>query len=534
MIKKWVLFLSLFVSCAVSKPPVVVPPSPIPAPAPKPPEPVKIDTIHQTVTLIDTFKTANTPAISVTDFGAKPIAGWDSYKGIQNAIDSAIVNHIAFVRVPVGIYYSSHSILFSFNGQFFSVTLLGDAPSKSAPTAYVSQINFGFTSGFGIGIQLGRGITIENLTIIGMYKFPQKINNANIGTLTWNQWNDSSVVDSRLFPYAGISIDPYQNANGSNGGTSDVTIRNCSIRNWMVGIALSPNGYTANDEMINIDNDDIESVRDCIAIGQDQSKTISITGLKVWGQTHTVLDGLNYGNGTGGGSVFCENWNIAGQCEELFNLVNDRFPLSAKDIYSESLFKIGTLGGSAGAECDNFEIDFLSGPGWPAADFLIQGGADFHGGMLRFYDSTHMHRPNFVNTGSTFSHVLFSNPPITVGLYGAPQNVYPVPEFDHIHLYTPGTFLKPNYDTLIRLPNISVTVNQALWTASYGSTGVERVGDYILGAGRGCLGTGLAGCPTSIYGRVIKISDDSVYLDDVAVNSYTGKPADAFYIDRIK
>ncbi len=105
----------------------------------------------------------------------------------------------------------------------------------------------------------------------------------------------------------------------------------------MVGIALTPNEQTQNDEMINIKDDDIEACRVAIAIGQDQSKTIAIEGLKVWASVYTVLDGLSYGRGTGGGSVYCDNWNIAGNVNQLFYLRTDRFPLSARNIYSESL-----------------------------------------------------------------------------------------------------------------------------------------------------------------------------------------------------
>ncbi|MEJ0079788.1 MAG: hypothetical protein WDM78_02220 [Puia sp.] len=166
-------------------------------------------------------------------------------------------------------------------------------------------------------------------------------------------------LTARYAPYAGISIDP--NAVGGTAGTSDVTINNCSIVKWMVGIMLTANGQTLNDEMINVLDDEIDVCRVAIAIGQDQSKTINIKGLKVWNSTHTVLDGVTYGRGKGGGSVFCENWNIAGNCNELFNLNTDRFPLSCKDIYSESLFRIGYVGFGVGANFINAQIDFFNG-----------------------------------------------------------------------------------------------------------------------------------------------------------------------------
>jgi Pectate lyase superfamily protein len=472
-------------------------------------------------------------SISVKDFGAVGDGKHDDIEALEHARDY-VIQHPAVLIMPIGSYFISRPFILQnmVNGQnqFFTVHLKGIFPSKSASLEYLSRIICGYKSGFGIGIQLGRGIIIENITLLGMYTFPDQVTNLNIGTLKFSDWANGSVTDSRYNPYAGISIDPHGGISGG-GGTSDVTIRNCSIRQWMVGICLTPNIETANDEIVNIIDDDIENCRVSIAVGQDQSKTIKISGLKVWGSSHTILDGLTYGKGTGGGSVFCDNWNIAGNVNQLFNLITDRFPLSAINIYSESIFRIGNVGRGAGSNFINFEIDFLAGPGMPAPDYLLSGDANFYGGSLRYYDGSLTHRMNFVNTRATFRDMTLNNLPITAGIYGIPHAVYPRPTVENVNLYYQTGYR----DTLIRIPISKIIVNRTKWTAFFTCNGC-KVGDYILGANRGCYDEGLynTGCPTIQIGRVTRISSDSVFLDDVGLNCYSGMAYDAVYINRIR
>ena len=499
--------------------------------------------LHETTGMINLPDTEKIPmggTVSITDFGAKVDGKTDDFKADSAACAYCIANpkRCTGVVFPVGHSRITKPLLLQNNGQFFTIRLLGLHPAKSASNDYLSVIDCDFKAGYGIGIQLGRGIVIENLSISGKYTFPNSVSNQNIGTLKFSDWIDSSIRDSRYAPYAGISIDPNLNKTGSNGGTSDVTIQNCSINRWMVGIMLTPNAGTANDEMINILEDDIETCRDAIAIGQDQSKTVNIKGLKVWASTHTVLDGKTYGQGTGGGSVFCENWNIAGNVNQLFNLVCDRFPLSAKDIYSESIFRIGTCGGSAGANFINFQIDFLTGPGLPAADYLINGSANFYGGCIRYYDQSPTHRLNFVNSGSMFRDMTLSSEPITAGLYGIPANVYQKPSFDNVHNYVSGFQVTGTRDTLIKLANTyAIVINRKAWIATIrGVTGLH-VGDYILGAPNGKYYDQTQNrnrCPTAQIGRVVSVSGTTANLDDVGLNVSTGTDYDNIYIDRIK
>jgi len=535
------IFFILILNCAASKPVEGV----------LPPGHTSISihpaTLSKSKRVADTMHISDQSVVSVKDFGAKGDGITDDYLSIQKACDYCILNPTicTTVRLPVGNYRTTRSILLqkTVKGsyQFFTIKLTGDLPNKSASDNYLSRITYDDNRGFAIGIQLGRGITIENITLLGKYSYPYSITNKNIGTKKFSDWNDGSVVDSRYDPYAGIVIDPYVNPNGSSGGTSGVDIRQCAIKQFMVGICLTPNQQTQNDEMINIIDDDIEAVRVAIAIGQDQSKEIHIDRFKCWASTHTILDGVSYGRGTGGGSVMIEGMNIAGNVNELFNVVLDRFPLSAKDIYSESLFRIGSVANGAGAYFVNFQIDFLTGPGMPAADYLLYGSANFAGGSLRYYDNSQTHRLNLSNMNAMFRDLTLNNPPFIVGLYGG--SVYPTPRFENVHVYYSGKFLVAPFETLIKIPLKSLTVDRTKWVASLFGPGLGRMvnaGDYVLGSPDNKSGryydAGLNpnACPTIQIGRVISVTADTVYLDDVGLNAFGNVGYDGFYVDKTK
>ena len=532
-----IILFFIIVGCGTVKPT----PQPIPV--------VVHDTIHVTTTIRDTqtitlFKIDTVKHLSFSDFGAVGDGRHDDVDAITAACNY-VIEHPQPLTVPFGNFYISHSILLHNNGKYFTIKLSGLLSNKSSSDQYLSKIIYGGRSGYAFGIQYGRSIVIENVTIIGQYTFPNTVTNANIGILKFSDWIDPSITDTKNAPYAAIVIDPNQNASGSRGGTSDVTIRNCSIQQWMVGICLSPNGVTQNDEMVNILETNIGSCRVAIAICQDQSKTINIKGLKVWSSVYTVLDGFNYGAGTGGGSVFCENWNIAGNCKELFNLSTGRFPLSCKDIYSESLFRIGNVGSGVGANFINTEIDFLSYDGLPEADWLIQGQANFYGGMLRFYDSDYGHRLMLATTGYVrypfmFRDMTLNNPPIVVGLYGIPTNYWAPPKFDNVFgYYTPFT----KTDTLINVQLYvapDYKVNRSSWTATLtipGIGAIARLEDYVLAEPTSTTANyydSPGACVTKVMGRVVMIKGDSVFLKNIGIGMSTTTPINRVYIDRIK
>jgi hypothetical protein len=505
--------------------------------------------------------------LSVTDFGARA-GGYDNSTAFKQASDYLIQHPEAgsTLYIPAGTFYMSRPWILqnvqSGKWQFFTIKIIGTTDAQSPAGGYGTNIVYTGKTGFAIGIQFGRGIAIENIGISGQYHFPGSITNLTIGTTPYSTWSDGSVEDGRNKPYSGICIDPFCDSNSikgadgyagmrslylpgtGRGGTSGMQIRHCIIEKFMVGIMLSPNPVTQNCENIFMDYDCIDFVKVAIAIGQDQSKAIGIGHLKVWASTYTVLDGLNYGQGTGGGSVFCDSWNIAGNVNQLFNLRTDRFPLSARNIFGESLFRIGSVGSGTGANFDHFELDFLMGAGIPAPGYLLFGTANFNGGSLRYYDNNGYHRMNFVGTTkmvrSMFRDMTLSTPPIYAGLYGASSNFYPTPIFENVFIYSQYQTLKSNFDTLLLMPVlVKVLVDTLEWRAVVSAPGLSRyikIGDYLLyGGGWAYFDKSMNPYPypTIQMGKVVTISGDNASLDDVGVNARSGNYG-AIYISRLK
>lgn len=501
------------------------------------------------VVVIDTIHIPNTGIISVKNFFAMGDGSSDDYLPLINAFNYAIKNPriCATVRVPVGVYLCSKSILLEnvVNGanQFFQINIIGDVSNKPYLNSYGSTIYFTSKSGYGIGMVLARGVKIENITVVGQYTFPNSVIGNKIATLKYSDWNDGSVTDSRYAPYAGFVIDPYPMKQGGTGGSSQIEISNCTSAQWMVGAAIGCNGVSLNAESINLIDDNFACVRDAIAIGQDQSKDINIIRPKCWTAIHTLLQGLTYGRGTGGGSVTGYGGNIAANMNELFNLNTDRFPLAWYSLYAENLFKIGQVGSRAGVNLINCQLDFICAAGYPRPDYLLSGNINFSGGMLRFY-TDEPKRMKLCNTSSMLRDLTISEPMITRSLIGLNPD-YPNPRFDNVSLYNTGKFLKENTDTLISISTRTInllTIDRTNWVSYMGfseKTDV-KIGDYIIGAPAGgssyAYDTALNMMidPTRVIGKVVKISGDSLYLDDVGLDVHTGDVWDAIYISRIK
>lgn len=505
--------------------------------------------------------------LNVMDFGAQP-GGFDNSDAFQAASDYMIQTPGAgsTLYIPAGQFFISRPwILQKVSGtmwEFFTITIQGACDAKSGAAGYITEIIPTFTNGFAIGVQFGRGIVINNVSITGKYKFPNYINNYNIGTTLYSAWNDGSVEDKKYAPYAGICIDPFCDpsqlteeqgytgmraqylSNNQRGGTSGMWIQNCAIHNFVVGIMLTPNPFTQNDEMINIIDDCIDGVKVCIAIGQDQSKEIHIDRLKVWASTYTILDGLRYGTGGAPCSVIINGMNVAGNVNQLFNISAGRFPLSASSIYAESLFRIGYVYGAAGVNFQDFQIDILTGAGMPAADYIFYGGPiNWSGGMLRYYDSQPTHRMNLSQMLATFKDMTMTAPPMVIGLYAYGINGHPTPTFQNINMYYQNVPMKADFEAITAFPLVPKITIYPNWTASFTRPeGFElNPGDYIMASPTDKTGIfydqdmawGYQ-CSTIQIGRVTSVVGDLVTVDQVSLNAYEGDNYGAMYVDRIK
>lgn len=273
----------------------------------------------------------------------------------------------------------------------FNLDLVGAVNANAGVTNQSTKIVCTFSDTFAIGIQNARSVTIENIFVLGTftgnkaYKFICESQNSD--------WAQEGVRDSQFSPYSAITVDPFGTSvpadggypglsdyyKASAGGSSAVTIKNCSINNFVVGLSVSNNGVTPNAEAINIYNSRIYNCKIPWASGQSQTRGCVVKDCAVF-NCLTVFDGVTYGGGFGSPPVV-ENI-IVSTVKNFCNVLVNRGTFSVKDVYAEAIWKIGVITGTKTASFTNSTFKFEYGEtfGIKAPDSYITGG-----GAVNFY-----------------------------------------------------------------------------------------------------------------------------------------------------
>jgi hypothetical protein len=170
--------------------------------------------------------------------------------------------------------------------------------------------------------------------------------------------------DSRYSPAACIAIDPFcyktppdggypklkewYRGSSSVGGSTGVRIENCTVKNMLIGIIVSPNGHTRNAELITF-----RSIRfgDCkygLVGCQDQEKMNRIINVTAKENCDALFVWNKYGAGLPG-QYTIDSVNISGNVKSLlFRHSAGYFPLYISNAYAESLDSIGTWTSNVG------------------------------------------------------------------------------------------------------------------------------------------------------------------------------------------
>lgn len=532
-------------------------------------------------------------ALDVRWFGARGDGRSDDWYAIQKGIDY-ILNHELAARTlyfPAGSYLITRPLIIArLSGRVYrqaSISLAGPAPSRTIATGY-ALIQPTFNNSFAIGVQMGKGVQIKDLMLTGKFVFPDRLNEVQVDTLAFSQWTDGSARDNRLSPYAGIVIDPFSDStvytNGadmypglhgyyvpgiSRAGSTSVEITGCSIRNFIVGVMITPSNQQ-NGELIDVIDCDISASKVAYAMGQAQSKECHVYRLKCWQPVHTVFDNSDYGFRHGDGSAIpmVDGVNIAGYVKELCSIYAASFNGSFRNVYAEGLFRLGYVGGPATVSFEDCQIDFSTqDSGLPYPDYLILGsGATFHNCLLRFYPGVPGARLLLSGTNNHYEGGVMNSPPVAVNLDGNPLN--PNPSFENVVMYYSGGILgnssrgtmdaaaamnsnndpvyygntygyretsygadlqyrisyNDNYERTVRLSGTPLLhTDKRKWTAYFklgaaADAGVLQPGDFILTSGHHYQDQ-LASATAATYpvGIVARIGHDTVYLTNLAV-----------------
>lgn len=389
--KKIFFSLLVFVSCSASRPPIII------FTAPQPP---------------------------VIDKDWSPI--------FQKGIDSCIANNIPEYFIPAGRFICREPLILSkwsaANGYYvpFSLTIFGTSTFAGADGSGTILDFSSMTSGFGVGIQGGKGVEIKRIKLIGAFNY--KLKNAySFYNSTLQNFTDGVCRDSQYSPYSAIVIDPfgpsvpkdggfpgkdaYGNSfktyyRGQRNGSTGTVIEDCYLTNWVIGLITSPNGITQNAELVLADKIQFGNMKICVAGCQDQEKMNRVSNVMEWGVVHTCFATGIYGAGSVG-NWYIDHWNIAGYTNQIaYNNQSGYFPSYFSDIYAESVGRIGPIYTANGTTFSNSTINFATILETGSyTDGMISGyGVTFIGCQLRLYGQ---YSPITILTGAGSNQIHF-------------------------------------------------------------------------------------------------------------------------------
>lgn len=391
--------------------------------------------------------------MSVRWFGATGNGSTDDSPAINKLVNIIVATSAPAVRIcyfPTGNYLLNSPIIAArFNSgtnkyAFISIDFIGADPMKS-PATYTTQILANFTNTFAIGIQYGRNITIENIKFTGAYTLPNSFTNIDLINKQKSDWIQSGVSANRYSPYSAIVLDPfcdvasmnatsggmanayaglsaYYQGSASSTGTSQVNIRQCCIQNFYIGIILSPNARSQENEMIYLDQIQLGFCYVGVASCQAQTKQNVARNIMVWLATYSVFNSIDFGSQSGGGGgteFFIDGMNIAGGVRQILDSRSNAYSIHMSRVFAESLWKIGNVSGPVTVSIKDCQFDFMnSASNLPTPDSLITGGlaVSISDSIFRYYtgDSTTLNRPIITLSPVYFKNVTFSDYPLAL------------------------------------------------------------------------------------------------------------------------
>lgn len=400
---------------------------------------LRFNILATTLTLTHTMTVGN--LVSVKWWGATGDGITNDQPSIQRAGDVIIANP----KLPRTLYFqpgltykiTSPLIFYNWTGAdyaFFTLNLLGQDSAYFNGTGTEAIIDASsITDTFAIGYQVARSSLIKGLVIKGSFNPSFASYSAYVSTdySTWaSMWG---VRDTRWSPYSGICLDPFDNTgslpnierypglqslyrgSGTNvtTGCSGVRIAECRIFGFTVNVMISPNGQTQNAENTHIIDCTLEIAKVAYASGQDQTKDNFIVRAISWERVHTLIDTISYGQ-LSGQPAFVDGWNVAGNVIEIYQLAAPRSQVSFKNIFAESLWRIGTGNGGTGVTIQDGSFNFnentvpvIFPPTHVDGNLIV-----FRNCVLKYYDNLFNKSLRVKGYGYVFQDCQFDMPPL--------------------------------------------------------------------------------------------------------------------------
>jgi hypothetical protein len=398
---------------------------------------------------------------SVKWFGAVGDGGVDDQPAIQKTVDTLIAltafkGKVKSVYLPIGKYRIDNPIvLYKWSAaanryMFFSLDFVGESTFWEFDNSG-SEILVNFIDKFAIGVQLGKGVRIENIRLTGQFRYQfvgatAAEQNKNFYASTYaNFLGTLPCRDSRYSPYSGIVVDPfgdnvpsdggypgmtsyYRGSTGATGSTG-IIIQECFVDGFVVGAITSPSGQTLNGELVDIFRIQFRDCKACVAGTQAQEKINRVSFMASWGKCHTVFMFNEYG-GQNPGYWSVDNVNLAGYNNRFIRRAEGGyFPMKINSIYAETLGTIGEMDFQMATQISDSIFDLM--PIFdlfnPSSDYATRiypqsvatGNASFKNVVVRWYGQSYLPIP--FSGRFTFSECKITSPVLSPNNATAPN-----------------------------------------------------------------------------------------------------------------
>lgn len=339
---------------------------------------------------------------SIMWFGANP-TNVDNFNNLQKSLNTCIENNFQCF-VPKGDYKYSKSLKIqkTYKGQYIGVAvrLYGEGQYWDEKSILTYQ---GLT-GFALGIQVGKGSEIDHLKVVGRFIPPNTSGtvyyNTSLGNFGTNRGNSGIVID-------------YDGTKGASGSTG-IKIHDMWVTNFEILYSVSPNGVTANADILLFENIRCGEGGIGFQSGQAQEKGNIIRGIYSWDRLHTLIS-IGQSGKYQAGNYTIDGGNIAGACIRLFDIRQSGwYPSSISNLYSES---IGTVGSIQAGDSQNtlptdiskcvFHFQYISVAGVQTLLDANNPSIKFSSCLFRYYGSK---EPMKMLGWATFENCSFSGP----------------------------------------------------------------------------------------------------------------------------
>lgn len=341
--------------------------------------------IFDTSINLKNITTAKTP-FSTVWYGASP-ANADNWWNIQKSINVCRDNNLWCFTPGLGIYKYSKTLEVSkiVNNayQFCYVHFSGDAPLWYNGKGTIFQ--YTGTTGPALNLQLNKGSEIDHIVFNGLWRSPGGSDSVYFN-LSESQYKDQSGLPDN---YSGITIDNNLPINGiTNSGSSGNYLHEISLQGFGMGIAMSQNGVTRNNDATTFEHIYfIDNLKYGFVNGQAQEKGNVVSYVVSWGSIYNVINIGHFAAKQSGHYSF-PHGNIAGRCIEPFNISQALwFPSSFDDWYCENIRDIGTLSTQIPLSFSNCTFEMALGISKQRIALTSNSGeVNFINSIIRYYD----------------------------------------------------------------------------------------------------------------------------------------------------